>query len=97
MSIRGKLRDIAIDLDNGWDDLQLKLMRSLGGPGPLRILAYRGIGRPDRLMVRGRVLVDRGPTTYESDDDFWDDLVLAVLVAAVGRVVGLRCLYQFEC
>ncbi len=26
-------------------------------------------------MVRGRVLVDRGPTTYETDDDFWDDLV----------------------
>lgn len=75
MSIRGTLRDIAIDLDNGWDDLRLKLLRSLGGPGPLRILSYRGLGRRDRLLLRGRVLVDRGPTEYESDDDFWDDLV----------------------
>ena len=75
MSIRGTLRDVAIDLDDAWDDLRLKLLRSLGGPGPLRILSYRGIGRPDRLLLRGRVLVDRGPTEYESDDDFWDDLV----------------------
>lgn len=75
MSIRGTLRDVAIDLDEAWDDLRLKLLRSLGGPGPLRILSYRGIGRPDRLLLRGRVLVDRGPTEYESDDDFWDDLV----------------------
>ncbi|MGB5296398.1 MAG: hypothetical protein WBP34_15770 [Thermoanaerobaculia bacterium] len=67
MSFRGKLRSVAIDLDNGWDDLRLELSRSLGGPGPLRILAYRGLGRPDRLMVRGRVLVDRGPTTCETD------------------------------
>lgn len=75
MSIRGALRDVAIDLDNRWDDLRLKLLKSLGGPGPLRILSYLGIGRPDRLLLRGRVLVDRGPTEYESDDDFWDDLV----------------------
>lgn len=75
VSIRAKLRHIAIDLDNRWDELKLELLRALGGPGPLRVFCYRGIGRPDRLVVRGRVLVDRGPTTYESDDDFWDDLV----------------------
>jgi len=75
MSIRKTLRRVAIDLDDRWDALKLKLLRTLGGPGPLRIFCYRGIGQPDRLLLRGRVLVDRGPTTYESDDDFWDDLV----------------------
>lgn len=75
MSIRATLRDIAIDLDNRWDELKLTLLRALGGPGPLRIFCYRGIGQPERLLLRGRVLVDRGPTKYESDDDFWDDLV----------------------
>ena len=75
MSVRATLRDIAIDLDNLWDDQRLKLLRFLGGPGPLRILSYRGLGRPDRLLLKGRVLVDRGQTMSESDDDFWDDLV----------------------
>lgn len=75
MSIREKLRDIAIDLDRRWDEMRLELMQRLGGPGPLRILSYRGIGRPDRMLLKGRVLVDRGPTESKSDDDFWDDLV----------------------
>ena len=75
MSIRTALRHIAIDLDNRWDELKLELLRALGGPGPLRILCYRGIGGPKNLILRGRVLVDRGPTTHASDDDFWDDLV----------------------
>jgi phosphatidate phosphatase APP1 len=75
MSIRTNLRRAAIDLDDRWDELKLKLLRALGGPGPLRIFCYRGIGQPERLVVRGRVLVDRGPTTYESNDGFWDDLV----------------------
>ena len=75
MRIRAELRRIAIDLDRRWDELKLELLRALGGPGPLRIECYRGIGRSDRLIMRGRVLVDRGPTAHESDDDFWDDLV----------------------
>lgn len=75
MSIRTALRRIAIDLDDRWDELKLELLRALGGPGPLRIFCYRGIGQPDRLVLRGRVLVDRGPTKHESDDDFWNDLV----------------------
>jgi phosphatidate phosphatase APP1 len=73
-AIRKALRRVAIDLDRQWDRLKLDLLRRLGGPGPLRIEAYRGLGRPDRLLLKGRVLVDRGPTVSEDDDDFWDDL-----------------------
>ena len=75
MGIKAKLRDLAIDFDHHWDQARLKLMRSLGGADELRIFSYRGLGRPDRLMLKGRVLVDNGQTEYESDDDFWDDLV----------------------
>lgn len=75
MGIKSKLRDLAIDFDHHWDKARLKLMRSLGGADELRIFSYRGLGRPDRLMLKGRVLVDNGQTEYESDDDFWDDLV----------------------
>ena len=75
MGIKTKLRDLAIDFDHHWDKARLKLLRSLGGADDLKILSYRGLGRPDRLLFKGRVLVDRGPTTYESEDDLWDDLV----------------------
>jgi len=75
MGIRTKLRDLAIDFDHHWDKARLKLLRSLGGADELKILSYRGLGRPDRLLLKGRVLVDRGPTEYETEDDLWDDLV----------------------
>jgi len=75
IGIRANLRDIAIDVDRNWDNARLKLLRSLGGADKLQILSYRGLGRPDRLLIKGRVLVDNGPTEYESDDDLWDDLV----------------------
>lgn len=74
-AIRRALRKLSIDLDRRWDRLKLDLLRRLGGPGPLRIEAYRGLGRPDRILLRGRVLVDRGPTVSQEDDEFWDDLV----------------------
>jgi phosphatidate phosphatase APP1 len=75
MGIRSKLRDVAITLDREWDNRRLELLRSVGGLDELKILTYRGFGRPDRLFLKGRVLVDRGDTSWESDDDLWDDLV----------------------
>ncbi len=75
MGIRSKIRDVAITLDRQWDNGKLKLLQSVGGADDFQILAYRGFGRADRLFLKGRVLVDRGSTTWESDDDAWDDLV----------------------
>lgn len=75
MGIKSSLRDVVVDLDRRWDKARLKLLRSLGGADKLQISSYRGLGRPDRLLLKGRVLVDKVPTEYESDDDFWDDLV----------------------
>jgi len=38
MGIRAALRDVAIDLDHGWDKARLKLLRSLGGADDLSAL-----------------------------------------------------------
>ena len=75
MGIRTSLRDLAIDLDRQWGSARLKLLRSLGGAGKFHILGYRGLGRPEKLLLKGRVLVHREPPDFQSDDDFWDDLV----------------------
>lgn len=74
MGIKSSLRNLVIDLDNHWDKARLKLLRAVGGAGNLQILSYGGLGWPEKLMLKGRVLVARGSTEYESDDDFWDDL-----------------------
>ena len=75
MGVRDRLRAISRGLDDRWDEARLGLLRSLGGLGPIRIFPYRGLGRPDRLLLKGRVMADRGPTSAESDDDLWDNLV----------------------
>lgn len=75
MGIKSSLSDLVIDLDNHWDRARLKLLQAVGGAGKLQILSYGGFGRPEKLMLKGRVLVARWPTLYESDDDFWDDLL----------------------
>lgn len=75
MGIKSSLRDVVIDMDKHWDAARLKLLQAMGGAGDLQILSYGGLGRPEKLMLKGRVLVARKSTRYESDDDFWDDLV----------------------
>lgn len=75
MGVKGALRDLVIDLDERWDKARLELLRSMGRAGNLTIITYRGIGRPGKLLLRGRVLVYRDPPRFKSDDDFWDNLV----------------------
>lgn len=75
MGIKKALRERVIALDERWDSARLKLLRSMGRAGHLNILSYRGIGRPEKLLLKGRVLVNRKPPDFKSDDDFWDDLV----------------------
>lgn len=47
---------------------------SLGGPGSMEIVAYRGYGGRDRLHVKGRVLADKGLRPGRADDRPWHDL-----------------------
>lgn len=90
MGIKRSLRDLVIDLDERWDSARLDLLRTFGRAGELTIVGYRGIGSPGRLLVRGRVLVNRTPPGFHSDDDFWDDLVNMYRRLSTTEIPGAR-------
>lgn len=41
---------------------------------PIQILPYRGFGRPDRLLIQGRVLQDEPIGTSDKGDTLWENL-----------------------
>lgn len=57
------------------DLLTFKLKRKLNMMGPLQIVPYRSYGTPDRLYVKGRVLVDKGIKQSEENDTLWENLL----------------------
>ncbi len=63
------------DLENQIDALKYRLHDRLGGPGPIKIIPYRGYGRSDRLYLKGRVLEDKGVSLATPDDRLWDNLL----------------------
>ncbi|MCJ8166229.1 DUF2183 domain-containing protein [Pontibacter sp. E15-1] len=57
------------------DSLTFALKNKLGMLKPLQIMTYRSYGTPDRLYVKGRVLVNKGITRSEEDDTLWENLL----------------------
>jgi len=57
------------------DMLTFKLKRKLNMMQPLQIVPYRSYGTPNRLYVKGRVLVDKGITKSEEQDTLWENLM----------------------
>jgi phosphatidate phosphatase APP1 len=58
-----------------YDALKYRLYYALGGPGPIKVLPYRGHGTGDRLHVLGRVLKDRGIGPAMADDPLWKNML----------------------
>lgn len=58
-----------------YDQIKYRLQERLGGPGPIKIVAYRGYGNSRRLFLKGRVLEDRGEKPAADHDSFWKDLL----------------------
>jgi len=57
------------------DLLTFQLKRKLNMMHPLQIVPYRSYGTPDRLYVKGRVLVDKGIKHSEEQDTLWENLM----------------------
>ncbi|NDK54292.1 App1 family protein [Pontibacter fetidus] len=57
------------------DMLTFKLKRQLNMMQPLQIVPYRSYGTPNRLYVKGRVLLDKGIKHSEADDTLWENLM----------------------
>lgn len=69
------LSHIANNVEEHFDELKYKLIYRLGGLDPVKIVAYNGFGRPDKLYLKGRVLEDKGEKTADDNDRLWDNLV----------------------
>jgi phosphatidate phosphatase APP1 len=60
-------------IEKRYDALKYKLYYALGGPGPMRIVPYRGYGTAKTLRLRGRVLVDKDISPPGEDDSAWEN------------------------
>ena len=69
------LTHFTANAENLMDALRYRLYYALGGPGPVKIITYRGYGTPERLFLRGRVLKDKNIAEAQENDDLWENLL----------------------
>ncbi len=62
-------------VEKRYDALKYRLYYALGGPGPMKIEAYRGFGNREKLYLSGRVLEERGIRPPGETDNWWDNFV----------------------
>jgi len=72
---RKKLVRLIDNVEDRFDALKYRLYFAMGGPGPIKIVPYRGYGTRDKLYLKGRVLEDKGVTPASKDDSVWDNLL----------------------
>jgi phosphatidate phosphatase APP1 len=63
------------DVEKRFDTLKYRLYYALGGPGPVKIVPYRGCGTRRQIYLKGRVLEERGVGPPTDNDTVWDNLV----------------------
>lgn len=84
------------EVEKRYDSLKYRLYDALGGPGPIKILAYRGYGTPDRFFLKGRVLEDRGITQATEEDSLWENLLNTYKRMASREVPYARVRARFQ-
>lgn len=58
--VQPRLLKVANRVEDAFDAARHRFHTGLGWKIPIRILPYRGFGTPERMLVRGRVVRDRG-------------------------------------
>jgi phosphatidate phosphatase APP1 len=69
------LTHIVNDVETHYDNLKYRLKYALGGPGPVKIVTYRGFGTRHKIFLKGRVLEDKNISPASEDDSLWKNLV----------------------
>jgi phosphatidate phosphatase APP1 len=69
------LTHLVDDVETHYDNLKYKLKYSLGGPGPVKIVPYRGFGTSHQIYLKGRVLEDKDISSASEEDSLWKNLV----------------------
>jgi phosphatidate phosphatase APP1 len=75
--LKRRVHRVGHALEQAVDALKHRLKERSGGFGPLEVLAYRGHGNRGELMLRGRILVDRGLPSARAEDSVLQNLVAA--------------------
>ncbi|GAB3195997.1 phosphatidate phosphatase APP1 [Pontibacter aydingkolensis] len=73
--IKAKLASSILKAEEKIDFLTFKLKDKLWQNRPLQIVTYRSYGTPERLYVKGRVLVDKGILQSEETHTTWENLL----------------------
>jgi phosphatidate phosphatase APP1 len=69
------VREIAVNVEDHFDDLRGKLKHRLWGVGPIQILPYIGHGTHHKVYIKGRVLEDYDVTGSHDNDTLWANLL----------------------
>jgi phosphatidate phosphatase APP1 len=69
------LTHMVANTEEKFDELRYRLHYAMGGPGPIKIVAYRGYGTPKRFYLKGRVLEDKRIPEAEENDRLWENLL----------------------
>jgi phosphatidate phosphatase APP1 len=69
------LAHFAHDVESEFDRLKYRLAYRFWGPDPLCIVPYRGFGTRERVVVRGRVLEEKGIRPAQDEDSVWRNLL----------------------
>ena len=87
---------LAADAERHFDDLRYKLYYAMGGPQPLKILAYRGYGTQEKLYLKGRVLEDKGIPEAGENDSLWLNLLNTYKRMESDEIARARLVARFE-
>ncbi len=74
-NLKNQLAKGILKAESKIDSLTFALKNRLGANRPIQIVTYRSYGTPDRLYVKGRVLVNKGIKQSEENDTTWENLL----------------------
>jgi len=94
MPILPRVHRLGLALEQAVDALRHRLKERSGGFGPIEALVYRGHGNATEMMVRGRILADRGLRSARADDTTLQNLVAAYRRFETDEVAGARVLVR---
>jgi phosphatidate phosphatase APP1 len=87
---RRRLIRTAAAVERRLDRTAYYVRRALGSPHGAQIVAYRGYGTAERLVLRGRVLEHRPPRPARASDRRWDNFRHMMRRLASARIPGAR-------
>ena len=94
--IKRTLLRLAADIEKNFDELAHEFRKRLNTDDPLQIITYRSYGTADRLLVKGRVLKDKGIVKPTDKDTILRNLISMYKRFTTDEVPNARLKINFE-